>query len=101
MACNHFITLIVRFMTIFPVMLNSKVISPTDSFECLEVLIDEKMSWELHVEKTCKKVGGSIAVMKRIKPFVPNGILQSIYKAMIQPYFNYCSPLWENCSAYI
>ena len=39
--------------------------------------------------------------MKRIKPFVPNGILQSIYKVMIQPYFDYCSPLWENCSAYL
>ena len=39
--------------------------------------------------------------MKRIKPFVPNGILQSIYNAMIQPYFDYCSSLWGNCSAYL
>ena len=83
------------------VMLNSKAMSRTDSFECVGVLIDEKMSWDLHVEKTCKKVGGRIAVMKRIKPFVPNGILQSIYNAMIQPYFDYCSPLWGNCSAYL
>ena len=41
----------------YPVILNSKVTSRTDSFECLGVLTDEKMSWDLHVEKTCKKVG--------------------------------------------
>ena len=38
--------------------------------------------------------------MKRIKPFVPDDTLQTIYRAMIQPYFDYCSPLWGNCSAY-
>ena len=51
--------------------------------------------------RRAKKVGSSIAVMKRIKPFVPNSTLQTIYKAMIQPYFDYCSPLWGNCSAYL
>ena len=85
----------------YPVMLNNKVIPRTHSFECLGALIDEKLSWDLHVEKTCKKVGGSIAVMKRIKPFVSNSTLQTIYKAMIQPYFDYCSPVWGNCSAYL
>ena len=85
----------------YPVMLNGKVIPRTNSFECLGVLIDEKLSWDLHVDKMCKKVGNSIAVMKRIKPFVPNSTLQTIYKAMIQPYFDYCSPLWGNCSAYL
>ena len=32
----------------YPVMLNSKVIPRTNSFECLGVLIDEKLSWDLH-----------------------------------------------------
>ena len=76
----------------YPVMLNCKVIPRIDFFECLGVLIDEKLSWDLHVDKTCKKGRSSIAVMKRIKPFVPNSTLQTIYKAMIQPYFDYCSP---------
>ena len=39
--------------------------------------------------------------MKRIKPFFPDDTLQTIYRAMIQPYFDYCSPLWGNCSAYL
>ena len=35
--------------------------------------------------------------MKRVKPFVRPDSLQKIYNAMIQPYFDYCSPLWGNC----
>ena len=35
--------------------------------------------------------------MKRIKPFVPPATLKTIYKALIQPYFDYCSPLWDTC----
>ena len=35
--------------------------------------------------------------MRRIKPFVPPVTLQTIYKTLVQPYFDYCSPLWDNC----
>ena len=35
--------------------------------------------------------------MRRTKPFVPPVILQTIYKTLVQPYFDYCSPLWDNC----
>ena len=82
------------------VRLNGKLISRTDSFECSGVVLDERVRWDIHVEKTCKKVGGGIAVMKRTK-FVPDDTLQTIYRAMIQAYFDYCSPLWGNCSAYL
>jgi hypothetical protein len=34
--------------------------------------------------------------LKRIKPFVPSRS-SKIYKALIQPYFYYCSPLWDTC----
>ena len=35
--------------------------------------------------------------MRRIKPYVPPATLQTIYKARVQPYFDYCSPLSDNC----
>ena len=82
-------------------MLNGKRISQTSSFECLGVFLDETMSWDKHIEKMCKKVEAGIAVMKRIKPFVPSHAMQMIYNALIQPYFDYCSPLWGNCSGFL
>ena len=35
--------------------------------------------------------------MRRIKSFVPSVTLQTIYKTLVLPYFDYCSPLWDNC----
>ena len=40
-----------------------------------------------------------VVVLKRTKPLllVHNKNLHTIYKASIQPYFDYCSPLLDNC----
>ena len=46
----------------------------------------------------CKKVGTGVGILRRIKPYVPANILISIYNALIQPYFDYCSPLWGVCN---
>ena len=70
-------------------------ISRADTFTCLGVDLDEKLSWEKHIEKICGMVSAEIGAMRRIKPFVPPVTLQTIYKTLVQPYFDYCSPLWD------
>ncbi len=67
------------------------------SFKCLGVELDEHLSWEVHINAICKKFGAGIGVLKRTKPFVPEETLHIIYKALILPYFDYCSPLCDNC----
>ena len=37
--------------------------------------------------------------MRRMKPFAPVETLKLIYNALVQPYFDYCSPLWDNCGS--
>jgi hypothetical protein len=32
-----------------------------------------------------------------IKPYVPKDCLNQIYNALVQPYFDYCFPVWQNC----
>ncbi len=64
---------------------------------CLGVKLDENLNWDSHIEMICKKASAAISAMKRIKPFVPMHTLGSIYKSLVQPYFDYCSPLWDTC----
>jgi hypothetical protein len=59
--------------------------------------MDERLSWEKHIDNICSKVGAGIGAMRRIKPFVPLPTLKMLYNAIVQPYFDYCSPLWDNC----
>ena len=35
--------------------------------------------------------------MQRIKKFFPVATLETVYKGLVEPYFEYCSPLWDTC----
>ena len=49
------------------------------------------------IEEICKKICSGIGVLRRIRQFVPQGSLVTLYNSLIQPYFDYCSPLWDTC----
>ena len=79
-------------------MLNGQPIPRIRSISCLSVTLDETLSWDERIKTICKKVGAGVGMLKRIKPYIPANMLQSIYSALIQPYFDYCSPLWDICN---
>ena len=64
----------------------------------LGVLIDENLSWNMHINKLIKKIASSIGAIKRVRPFVPFTALQYIYNSLVQPHFNYCCVVWDNCN---
>ena len=39
-----------------------------------------------------------VGAMRRIKKFFRVATMETVYKGLVQPYFEYCSPLWDNCS---
>ena len=59
--------------------------------------IDQHLSWNVHIDNLCKKVASGIGVLKRIRPFVNSNTLQMIFSSLIQPYFDYCSVVWDGC----
>ena len=46
---------------------------------------------------TSKKASAAIGALRRIKPFVPLRTLVTLYRSLIKPYFENCSPLWDTC----
>ena len=74
-------------------MANAKPIFQT----CLGIKLDEKLSWASHIEMICKKASFGIGAIQRIKPFVPMHTSESIYKSLVQPYFDHRSSLWDTC----
>ena len=80
-----------------PILINSTPVPRVTNYKCLGVNLDDKLCWDSHIEIICKKVAAGIAAIKRVKPFVPPEMLKVIYNALVQPYFDYCSPLWDNC----
>ena len=80
-----------------PILINSTPVPKVTNYKCLGANLDDKLCWDSHIEMICKKVAAGIAAIKRVKPFVPPEMLKVIYNALVQPYFDYCSPLWDNC----
>ena len=53
-----------------------------------------------HIDMICRKASAGIGAMRRIKPLVPVDTLEKVYKSLVQPYFEYCSPLGTTAENY-
>ena len=69
----------------------------TKTTKCLGMVIDDKIKWEDHIDHVSKKVSRGIGAIKLIKPYVPKSCLNQVYNALVKPYFDYCSLVWQNC----
>ena len=67
----------------------------TEDLEMLGVTVDDKMKFEKHIGKMCRKVSQQIAVLKRMKKILPFETRKCLYLAFIIPHFNYCSETWH------
>ena len=74
------------------------MVQRVNSSKCLGVEIDDFSTWEAHIASVFKKVSSGIGVIKKIKPFVPNSNLTSVYQSIVEPYSDYCSVVWDDIS---
>ena len=73
-------------------------ISQVSSTKSLGVHIDQNLSWNVHVEKLCKKIASGVGALKRARSFVPYETLRSVYMSLVQPHFDYWDSVWGNCT---
>ena len=66
------------------------------SYKCLGLKLDESLTWEHHVSTIISKVSKVIGVLRRLKPLLPQSTLTMIYNSLAQPYFDYCSIVWDS-----
>ena len=76
---------------------DNNLVSLVPSNKCLGVLLDGKRTFETHIEYVCKKACAGIGTLRNIKPFVPLCRLVTLYRSLTEPYFDYCSLLWDTC----
>ena len=75
---------------------NGMSLSMVVKTECLRLQIDKHLTWDSHVKSITKKVVSALVMLKRIKRLVPYKNLISVYKSTIEPYFDYCSTVWNS-----
>ena len=83
---------------IIEVCIEGKKITRVAESKSLGVYIDETLSWKKHMKELSKKIASGIGALKRLMPFISKNTAVIIYKALIEPYFDYCSSVWYGIS---
>ena len=77
-------------------------IPSVSSTNFLGVTIDNQLTWRDHIQGVRKKVSKAIGVLSKVRHFVPNKTLKTLYNALILPHFNYSLLLWgSSASSYL
>ena len=58
--------------------------------------MDENLTWKNHIDAISKTISRNIGVLTKLKHFVPENILYSLYCTLILPYINYGVLIWGN-----
>ena len=83
---------------IIEVCIEGKKITRVAESKSLGVYIDETLSWKKHMKELPKKIASGIGALKRLMPFISKDTAVIIYKALIEPHFDYCSSVWYGIS---
>ena len=51
--------------------------------------------WKNHFNAICKKISSGIGALKRVRRSICKDTTEKIYHSLIEPYFNYCCPVWD------
>ncbi len=78
----------------FRVTVDNKVLENVNSYKCLGVIVDNELKWHNQVSDVMRKVFGKLALLRRLKGFLDPSTLNTIYKALVQPHFDYCNIAW-------
>ena len=66
------------------------------------VIVNEKLTWKNHIDAISKTFSRNIGMLTKLKYFVPENILYSLYWTLILPYVNYGVLIWDNtCKLYL
>ena len=79
---------------------NDTKIKKVEHAKFLGVIIDEKLSWEPHIDHLAAKLNSCIVIIKRIKKCIPKTEYLKIYNALFMSHLSYCISCWGGVPEY-
>ena len=64
--------------------------------KCLGVIIDDTISWKLHIKHVQSKLSRSISILNKVKQVFDQKSLCILYCSLVLPYLTYCADIWGN-----
>ena len=86
----------VDYNLLFPLSIAGQFLEQVSKIKYLGIYIDSHLSWHDHIDYVCDRVSKSINIMTKIKSYLGNQCLTSIYYSLVYPYLIYGSLLRGN-----
>ena len=81
------------------VTVKGKTLEIVDSAKILRIHINSQLKFHKHVESITQKISCKIGFLRRLKASIPRGELSLLFKALVNPHFEYCSSVRSGASA--
>ena len=78
--------------------INDITLENVESDKLLGVHIDTSLNFNKHVDTVCKSISSKLALLRRIKRYLPTEYRKLFYNAYILPSLDYCLTIWGNTS---
>ena len=86
----------------FNVVLDGTELARVKKTKFLGLIIDENLTWKYHIDSVTNRISCNIGVINKLKSFIPEKILYSLYFSLVLPYINYGILVWGGaCKIYI
>ena len=79
----------------FKIVLNGVEIEESKQIKFLGLIIDQKLTFKLHIQQVVKKMSKAIGAINRIKFYVNKSILNLMYSSLCLPHLVYCNIIWS------
>jgi hypothetical protein len=84
------------------IILENTSLQRVTSTKFLGVLIDENLTWKNHIGGISKTISRNIGIINKLKFFMPEHILRTLYYTLVLPYLNYGILIWgDTCKTYL
>ena len=83
--------------TPFAIVVDDQEVRRVKIVKYLGMMADDKLVWDQHVDYISSKITHNNGTLKHIRHFIPQEALLLLYHTLIEPYFRYCSIVWEQC----
>ena len=78
---------------------NLPITMPISAYDSDSDNLDSKLSFSKHISHICERVNNQSRVIGRFGNLLSGSIRLRLYKAFVQPIFQYCSAVWHFCGA--
>ena len=83
-----------KFGSDYQLFVNGNKIKKTNKARYLGIIIDENLSWDMHLQHLEQKLNSAIITIKRIKKFIPKEHYAKLYHTLFLPHLTYGISAW-------